>query len=353
VLNTYQAMPSSFLKQPDLQFPAEEIIATVRKTLGGREPFTVEANRLATALCGDAIATNLFMLGYAWQLGLVPVALESLMRAVELNGAAVEMNKQAFGWGRLAAIDIDRVVDAADARAPIRDTTAATLDDETLSLSLDETIARRVAFLTDYQNSAYAKRYSALVADVRTAEAAKTPGKDALTAAVARYAFKLMAYKDEYEVARLYTSGEFEAKLRAQFEDGGSLRFHLAPPLISKKDADGHLIKSEYGPWIFSAFKVLKHLKFLRGTALDPMGHTDERKMERQLRDDYVSTIRDLLPKLDADNHALAVEIAEVPEQIRGFGHVKERHVEKAAKLRCELMRHWAKPGIAALVTTN
>ena len=353
VLNTYEAMPSSFLKQPDLQFPADAIIETVRKSLGGRAPFTVDANKLATALCGDAIATNLFMLGYAWQLGLVPVTFESLMRAVELNGAAVEMNKQAFGWGRLAAIDIDKVVEAADAAPAQRSGTADALDDETISLNLDETIARRVAFLTDYQNAAYAKRYSDLVAEVRAAESARTPGKDALSNAVARYAFKLMAYKDEYEVARLYTSGEFEARLKEQFEDGGSLRFHLAPPLLSKKDADGHLVKSEDGPWIFTAFKVLKHLKFLRGTALDPVGHTEERRMERQLRDDYLATIRGLLPTLDAGNHALAVEIAEVPEHIRGFGHVKERHVREAAKHRDALLRRWRDPGIEAKLSVD
>jgi len=346
VLNTYQAMPAAFLKAPDLAFPAEAIIETVRKSLGGRAPFTVDANRLATALCGDAIATNLFMLGYAWQLGLVPVGLDALMRAVELNGAAVAMNQQAFGWGRLAALDTDQVIEAADAAPAARSGVADALDDETLSLNLDETIARRVVFLTDYQNAAYAKRYSDLINEVRAAEAAKVPGKDALSNAVARYAFKLMAYKDEYEVARLYTSGEFEARLKEQFEDGGSLRFHLAPPLLSKKDADGHLVKQEFGPWIFTAFKVLKRLKFLRGTALDPVGHTDERKMERRLRDEYAATIRELLPKLTVENHALLVEIAEVPEQIRGFGHVKEQQVEKAEKLRTELLRRLAKPGI-------
>jgi len=268
------------------------------------------------------------------------------MRAVELNGAAVAMNQQAFGWGRLAAIDTDQVIEAADAAPAARSGVADALDDETLSLNLDETIARRVVFLTDYQNAAYAKRYSDLINEVRAAEAAKVPGKDALSNAVARYAFKLMAYKDEYEVARLYTSGEFEARLKEQFEDGGSLRFHLAPPLLSKKDADGHLVKQEFGPWIFTAFKVLKRLKFLRGTALDPVGHTDERKMERRLRDEYAATIRELLPKLTVENHALLVEIAEVPEQIRGFGHVKEQQVEKAEKLRTELLRRLAKPGI-------
>ncbi len=353
VLNTYQAMPSSFLKQPDLQFPADAIVETVRKAMGGRAPSTIEATRLATALCGDAIAANLFMLGYAWQQGLVPVSLEALMRAVELNGAAIEMNKQAFGWGRLAAIDVDKVIDAADAKAKVRSGTAGALDDEALSLSLDETIARRVAFLTDYQNAGYAKQYSDFIAEVRSAEAAKVPGQTALTEAVARYAFKLMAYKDEYEVARLYTSGEFEAKLKTQFEDGGSLRFHLAPPLLAKKDADGHLVKQEFGPWIFSAFKVLKHLKFLRGTAFDIVGHTDERKMERRLRDEYLATVRGLLSELNAEKLSLAVEIAEVPEQIRGFGHVKERHVEKAEKLRADLLKRWSKPGIAATVQTH
>lgn len=353
VLNTYQAMPSSFLKQPDLQFPADAIVETVRKAMGGRAPSTIEATRLATALCGDAIAANLFMLGYAWQQGLVPVSLEALMRAVELNGAAIEMNKQAFGWGRLAAIDVEKVIDAADAKAKVRSGNAGALDDEALSLSLDETIARRVAFLTDYQNAGYAKQYSDFVAEVRSAEAAKVPGQTALTEAVARYAFKLMAYKDEYEVARLYTSGEFEAKLKTQFEDGGSLRFHLAPPLLAKKDADGHLVKQEFGPWIFSAFKVLKHLKFLRGTAFDIVGHTEERKMERRLRDEYLATVRGLLSELNAEKLGLAVEIAEVPEQIRGFGHVKERHVEKAEKLRADLLKRWSKPGITATVQTH
>ena len=353
VLNTYQAMPSSFLKQPDLQFPADAIIDTVRKAMGGRAPSTVEATRLATVLCGDAIGSNLFMLGYAWQQGLVPVSLEALMRAVELNGAAIEMNKQAFGWGRLAAIDIDKVIDAADAKAAVRHGNAKSLDDELLSLSLEETIARRVAFLTDYQNAGYAKQYSDFLAEVRSAEAAKVPGQTALTAAVARYGFKLMAYKDEYEVARLYTSGDFEKKLRATFEEGGSLRFHLAPPLLSKKDAEGHLVKREFGPWIFTAFKALKHMKFLRGTAFDPMGHTEERKMERRLRDDYLVTVRGLLADLNAEKLSLAVEIAEVPEQIRGFGHVKERHVEKAEKLRADLLKRWSKPGIAATVNTH
>ncbi|MFN3965140.1 MAG: indolepyruvate ferredoxin oxidoreductase family protein [Silanimonas lenta] len=351
VLNTYEAMPSSFLKQPDLQFPAQAIVETVRKSLGGRAPFTVDATRLATALCGDAIATNLFMLGYAWQRGLVPVSLEALMRAIELNGAAVEMNRQAFGWGRLAALEPARVVEAAGAKAATREGVAPPLADEVLSTSLEERVARRVAFLTDYQDAAYARRYSDLVAEVRAAEAAKVPGSEALTEAVARYAFKLMAYKDEYEVARLYTSGEFEARLKEQFEDGGRLRFHLAPPLLAKKDAQGHLVKAEYGAWVFTAFRLLKRLKFLRGTALDVFGHTAERKMERRLRDEYIETIRGLLPTLSPENHALAVEIAEVPEQIRGFGHVKEAHVAKAEKQRAELLRRWARPGIALSVT--
>jgi indolepyruvate ferredoxin oxidoreductase len=346
VLNSYQAMPSSFLKNPDLQFPSQAIVDTVRNALGGRDPGLVDASKLATALCGDAIAANLFMLGYAWQQGLVPVSLDALMRAVELNGAAVAMNKQAFGWGRLAAIDLARVeaaagVGAVEARAP------SAFDDDVLSASLDERIARRVEFLTGYQNAAYAQHYRALVDRVRAAEQRAAPGSTALAEAATRYYFKLLAYKDEYEVARLYTSGEFAQRIRETFEDGGSLRFHLAPPLFAKKDAEGHLLKAEYGPWVFTAFKLLAKLKFLRGGALDPFGRTAERRGERQLIADYEKTADELLASLSADNVKLAAEILSVPEHIRGFGHVKETHLAKARAREAELLAQWRAPAPA------
>jgi len=345
VINDYQAMPGPFTRQPDMQFPAAGIVDAIRTALGGREPLQVAATEIATALMGDAIATNLFMLGVAWQRGLVPVSFDALMRAVELNGAAIEMNKTAFAWGRLAAIDPQAVLEAAGlAEAPAGDVVALPMDDERLSESLDEMIERRVKFLTDYQDKAYAGRYVALVDKVRQAEARKAPGSTGLTEAVARYYFKLMAYKDEYEVARLYTSGEFRRRIEQQFDGDYTIHFNLAPPLFAKRDADGHLVKKEYGPWMFTAFKLLAKLKGLRGTALDVFGKTDERRMERQLIADYAARMDTLLAGLDSDNVGLATEIASVPEHIRGYGHVKEAHLAKAKTREAELLAKWRAP---------
>ncbi|WP_407469004.1 indolepyruvate ferredoxin oxidoreductase family protein [Xanthomonas campestris pv. raphani] len=388
VLNTYEAMPGSFTTQPDLQFPAAEIIAGVRTALGGQEPLLLDATQLATALLGDAIASNLFVLGYAWQHGLVPLSHAALMRAIELNGAAVAMNQQAFAWGRLAAVDLPAVQRAAGL-APALDTAAhahvATppsrgpgswedhdmsgqnapralaqtdadtlhadgdapvhpLDDEQLAQSLDEAIARRVHFLTEYQDAAYAQQYRALVERVRTHEAQRAPGSTALSTAVARYAFKLMAYKDEYEVARLYTRGDFQRRVQQQFEGDYQLRFHLAPPLFAKKDANGQPIKREYGPWMFSAFKLLARLKFLRGGKLDVFGYTAERRGERQLIADYLATVDTLLQRLDNDNVGLAAQIASIPEHIRGYGHIKDAHLHEAKAREAALLAQWRNP---------
>ena len=350
VLNTYQAMPGPFTMKPDMQFPAEGIVAAVKTALDGRDPLLVDASELATALLGDSIATNLFMLGYAWQSGLVPLSFDSIDRAIELNGAAVKMNREAFAWGRLAVVDLAAVQEAAGLKAPDASVVALPLDDERLSKTLDERIARRVAFLTDYQNAAYAQRYDDLVSKVRVAEANKVPGSTALSEAVARYAFKLMAYKDEYEVARLYTSPAFRRQIEQQFEGNYTLHFNLAPPLFAKKDADGHGTKREYGPWMQAAFGVLARFKGLRGTALDLFGYTAERKSERQLIEDYFARMEELLGKLNADNVRLAAEIASVPEHIRGYGHVKEKHLARALKLQDDLMVQWRNGIPVALV---
>ncbi|WP_440224600.1 indolepyruvate ferredoxin oxidoreductase family protein [Dokdonella sp. MW10] len=363
VLNTYEAMPGTFTTKPDMQFPAQKIIDAVKLALDGGSPELVDATDLATALLGDTIAANLFMLGYAWQKGWVPVSHDALMRAIELNGAAIEMNKAAFNWGRMGAHDLATVQRAAGikahlpsgaiplalpsrpARVPAGDgTIASPLADETLSGSLDEQIERRAAFLTDYQDAAYAKRYRDLVESVRASEQQKTPGFTSLTAAVARYAFKLMAYKDEYEVARLYTSGDFEKRIRDTFEGDFKLHFHLAPPLLAKKDAEGHLRKAEYGPWVFTAFRMLAKFKRLRGTALDVFGYTAERRMERRLIEDYTRQVGEVVAGLDGTNHALAVDIASVPEHIRGYGHVKERHLADALKRQDDLLAAWRSP---------
>ncbi len=346
VLNTYEAMPGTFTTKPNLQFPAQQIVDAVKTALDGGSPELVDATELATALLGDSIASNLFMLGYGWQKGWVPVSLDALMRAVELNGAAIEMNKAAFNWGRMAAVDIAKVRDAAlgVTVAPIGDVMPSPMNDARVSETLDEMIARRVGFLTDYQNAAYAQKFKALVDKVRAAEQQKTPGSTSLSEAVARYAFKLMAYKDEYEVARLYTSGDFEKRVRDRFDGDFKIHFHLAPPIFARRDSEGNLRKSEYGSWVFGAFKFLAKLKVLRGGAFDVFGYTTERKLERRLIEDYATCVDELIANLDRNNHALAVEIASIPEQIRGYGHIKDSNYAKAKARWDELMTAWRHP---------
>ena len=310
VLNDYQAMPGTFTRNTDMQFPAKDIIAAIATALNGEQPMQVAGTDLALALMGDAIATNLLMLGYAWQKGLVPLSLESIMRAVELNGAAVEMNKKAFAWGRMAAQDMAAVQSAAGmGNAPKatdflgnahQATELAFVGEGKLSHNLDESIALRAKFLTEYQNNAYAKRYTDFVAKVRAAEQQHSHEFTGLSEAVAKYLFKLMAYKDEYEVARLYSSPAFLKQIADTFEGEIKLHLNLAPPLFAKKDADGHLIKQEFGAWALPAIKTLRHMKFLRGTAFDVFGKTEERKMERALIEDYKQSIEAILPKLDA-----------------------------------------------------
>jgi indolepyruvate ferredoxin oxidoreductase len=318
VINLHQQPPGPFAQNPDWQFPAEDIRALINESVDGRAHF-VDATRLATALLGDSIATNLFMLGFAFQKGLLPLTEASILRAIELNGVAIEANKQAFNWGRRAAVDLSQVEKIAAPTNPVV---------VQMPQNLETLLRRRVALLTDYQDAAYAKRYETFVEKVRAAEAKVSAG-DALTKAVARYLYKLMAYKDEYEVARLYTDGDFEKRLNDAFEGPFTVKYNLAPPLFAKRDAQGRLVKAQYGPWMRPAFKLLEKLKFLRGSALDVFGKTAERRMERQLIQDYERSVGAVLVNLTADSLPLAVELASLPEQIRGFGHVKEANVAK------------------------
>ena len=289
----------------------------------------MDGTRIATALMGDAIATNVFMLGYAYQKGLIPVSATSLVKAIEAIGVAVASNVASFNWGRRAAHDLPRVESIAFPAKTIQ---------IQMPQSLDAMVKKRSAILTDYQNAAYAARYSTLVEQVKTAEQALGHSEQ-LSKAVAQNAFKLMAYKDEYEVARLYTNGEFEAALRTQFEGDVTLKFHLAPPLFSRKDANGHLRKSTYGAWMMPVFKQLAKFKFLRGSAMDIFGHSTERRAERQLRDDYLNNLSQSLPHLNAENHATLLELARLPEQLRGYGHIKEAGIEHYQQRCDKLMR--------------
>ena len=343
IVNTHQVMTGDFTRQADMAFPADALRHAIADSVGPTRAEFLDASPLATALMGDAIATNLFMLGYAYQKGLVPLRASAIERAIELNGAAVEMNKQAFLWGRRAALDlaaVQRTVAASTAIPPGR----------VLSRTLEEIIERRAAALTDYQNAAYAARYRVLVERVRAAEAADAKGLSGLTEAVARYYFKLLAYKDEYEVARLYTDGNFRKALEAQFEGDYRLEFHLAPPLLAEVDPlTGHARKRGYGPWMLRLFGVLARLKTLRGTVFDVFGYSAERRMERQLIVEYEQTIERVLASLTPANHGAAVELASLPERIRGFGHVKQRHLDDARRQQAALWQAFERAGSGAV----
>ncbi|MBI3230460.1 MAG: indolepyruvate ferredoxin oxidoreductase family protein [Burkholderiales bacterium] len=330
IINLEQTPPGTFAKNPDWQFPEQQVRALINESVGDRAEF-IEATKLATALMGDSIAANLFMLGFAWQKARIPLLEESLLRAIELNGVGVESNKRSFLWGRRAAVDMRRVEKVAfPAKAIVVQ----------MPQSLDNIIQSRAAELVEYQDEAYSQRYLQLVNQVRAAESQLGQGSR-LANAVARYYFKLMAYKDEYEVARLYTNGKFRAKVEEQFEGKFTVKFNLAPPLFAKKDAQGHLIKAEYGGWVFKAFGLLAKAKGLRGGSFDIFGHTAERKMERQLITEYCDMITALLPKLNADNMHIALQLASLPEHIRGYGHVKEASVAKARELQADLLRQF------------
>ncbi len=330
-LNTHGTPTAGFVKNPDWKFPGGNCEAAVRASVGEALVGAFDAETVATQLLGDSIYTNPLMLGYAWQQGRVPLSHAALMRAIELNGVQVDNNKAAFEWGRRCAHDLAAVQALFQAQQVIQ---------LVKKPSLDEMVATRVDFLTGYQDAAYAATYKAFVDKVRAAE---TPlgGGTALSEAVARYLFKLMAIKDEYEVARLHTDPAFTAKIAGMFEGEFKLVHHLAPPGLAKRDDKGLPKKAPYGPWVRSAFGWLAKMKGLRGGAFDVFGRTEERRMERALIGEYRACIEELLKTLNAGNRALAAEIARIPEEIRGYGHVKERHLAAARPKWAALMARW------------
>ncbi len=328
VINTHQQPPGPFAQNPDWSFPEQSIHALIDESVGGRAHF-LDATRLATSLLGDSIASNLFMLGFAFQKGLIPLGEVSLLRAIELNGVAIEANKQALLWGRRYAVDEASVERTASPARPVI---------VQMPQSLEALVRRRAAFLTQYQNAAYAKRFEDRVEKVRAAESRLGKG-DALAKAVAKNLSKLMAYKDEYEVARLYTDGEFEKRLADAFEGNLTVKFHLAPPLLAKRDAQGNLVKAQYGAWMKHAFRLLAKFKGLRGTALDIFGRTEERKLELQLITDYEAMLEQILPALSTNTYDTAVALASLPERIRGFGHVKLKSMDAAKAEREALLQ--------------
>jgi indolepyruvate ferredoxin oxidoreductase len=340
VVNATGTPTAAFVRNPDWQFPEAGAQQDINRACGEGQAEFVDAGRIATALMGDTIATNMFMLGYAWQKGWVPLAEASVLKAIELNGVSVTFNTQAFAWGRVAAHDLAAVEKLARASAP------AQVIEFKRAPALDDVIARRVAFLTDYQNAAYAAQYSDLVSRVQQAESAVVDaGKPLrLTETVARYYFKLMAYKDEYEVARLHADPAFAQKIAGMFEGDYKVKFHMAPPLLARRDSKGHLVKREFGPWMMGAFRLLARLRGLRGSALDVFGYTAERRTERELIVHYRDTLLGLLPRLSSANLAQMIALAAIPEDIRGYGHVKERHLVAARAKEAALLAQLRAP---------
>jgi indolepyruvate ferredoxin oxidoreductase len=335
VANTAEIMPGEFTRAPDFSLPTERIKRAVRKATGEENAHFFDATSTAQALFGNSLGANMFMLGFACQHGGLPVSTEAVERAIDLNGEAVAMNVAAFRWGRRAAHD------PAGVRALVE---AATRKTAPLAQTLDEIVARRVEFLTAYQDAAYAKRFRNRIEAVRVAEHRVAPGSEVLSTAAARSLFKLMAIKDEYEVARLYTDGSFARQLGAEFASYEKLEFHLAPPILGRKGSDGLPRKSSFGPWMMTGFRMLARFKGLRGTWLDLFGRTAERRMERSILAQFEGDLDMIARELQPDRLEAATALASVPQTIRGYGHVKEANARKAAAERTRLIERFRSP---------
>ena len=324
--NTHEIPVAESLSNPDASLKVDALLEKIAFAAGAERLETMDAQALAEQFLGDSIVSNILAMGYAWQRGLVPVSLAAMQRAIELNGVAVETNKAAFALGRLAAAN------PVACRELLQEPDPHDVQPETL----DALVERSSRFLAGYQNARYVERYRRLVDAVREREAslsgdgtgaeAETGIELPLTRAVAEHMRKLMAYKDEYEVARLYTDGTFEKQLAEQFDGAPTLEFYMAPPVLVKPKAGSRAAaptKKRFGPWLLPMLRVLARGKVLRGTPFDPFGRTEERRLERRLVDEYETRVGELLAGLAQERLAVAVAIASVPASIRGYGHVK------------------------------
>ncbi len=339
IINTHQMMTGDFARDRQVIFPASELQTSIAEAAGSPNSRFINATQLAEALLGNTIGSNMFMLGFAWQTGAVPIPADAIEKAIALNGQAVKMNTRAFQWGRRAAADQKAVETIATPTIVINAPERFTGDRQN---SLQHIIEDRVRRLTEYQDASYAKKYQDLTNHIDALEKQKTPGMTGIAINVAKYLYKLMAYKDEYEVARLHSNGKLMAAIEAQFEGDYEVRFHLAPPLISKKDrVTRHLKKREYGPSMLGKFSTLAKLRFLRGTPADVFGYTAERRRERALIKEYRTLIGSIADSLTPANHSLAVKLTGLPDQIRGYGHVKAEAIEQYHNELAELKGNW------------
>jgi indolepyruvate ferredoxin oxidoreductase len=334
--NTHELATAAFVRNPDASLQARGLLAKLQFAAGAEQVSTLDAQEIAQRLMGDTMPSNIVMLGAAFQKGLVPVSEAALLRAIELNGVAIEANKIAFALGRVAAVDT-AALDRLAGRQTSHDPAAGRL------FGTGGLVERRMAFLSDYQDAALANRFRSLVDAVHAQETALGVEGTPMTEAVARQFSRLLAVKDEYEVARLYTDGRFQAALAETFESGGTLNFHMAPPLLARPGPDGRPRKMRFGPWMMTAFRWLAKVRRVRGTWLDPFGYTEERKLERQLADEYEDLLRGtLLPALSTANHAAAVALAQLPERIRGYGHVKLANLVTVRARQTDLLQRFA-----------
>jgi indolepyruvate ferredoxin oxidoreductase len=327
VVNDDVVPTAQFQSNQAIDLSQGKLLNILVQRVGRDRVSSVPATSSAVRLLGDSIATNVFMLGFAVQKGFMPISLAAIEQAIRLNGVAIEANLHALNWGRLAAHDPARLA------AMLAEAGGGNTGEEPISETLEQIIARRVRHLTDYQDAAYAKSFVDFVEKVREQENTRVPGSTAVTQAVATSLSKLMSYKDEYEVARLYSNGDFERRLKQQFGGDYTVNVHLSPPLFNPRDkVTGKPRKLAFGRWMLKAFKVLSRLKGLRGTRLDVFGYTAERKTERRLIEDYRRTIEGILPVLCHENQALVASIAALPDMVRGYGHVKAESLEKYEK---------------------
>ena len=329
VINDGLTPTAAFVTDNSIDYDMAAMRARIARA--SRRIESIDAEELALRLLGDTIFANMLQTGYAYQLGEIPIGEEAILKAIEINGAAVKANQRAFKLGRLAAHDRAAILKMAGLDKP---------DAPKLAETYEDIVAKRVLFLTDYQNAAYAERYRAIVERIRNAELARTPGKHGLSEAAARSLFKLMAYKDEYEVARLYTNGEFRKKLHEEFEGNFTLSFHLAPPIFSNIDSNtGRPRKMEFGPYMLTAFRALAALKGLRGTFLDIFARNPERKLEVKMIGDYEKLLGEIATSLTPANHGTAVALAGVPMDVKGYGYIKDGNYEKAKTREAALVR--------------
>jgi indolepyruvate ferredoxin oxidoreductase len=336
IVNTHEEMPSDFIRDRDFEFPGRRLVAALRAAGRSGSVSTLDATRLAAALLGDSIGANVLMLGFAFQRGLLPVTGAALYRALELYGRNVEENKLAFDWGRFAAeslVEVERL-----AREGV----------QAVSTSLPEAIARREEFLVGYQNRAYAERYRARLARIAAVEQRVRPGSTALQDAVARNYFTVLAYKDEYEVARLHTESGFIESVKRSFGESARMSFHFSPPLFARRDpATGRPKKYELGPWVLPLLRVLAKLRWLRGKKLDPFGMSADRRLERELLARYEATLDRIADEVDGSRFDLSVELAKLPEQVRGYGPIKSAAAARAREAEEKLWRQWVAPAVA------